>query len=108
MFGVFTGGKLTSQILRDVPYAIATLVAYEILQSASTRIVNEGGSNVTRSSKVSDAFCGALAGGFGTFVTTPMVCIFIYDPDVSGRNKNSDDDQLRAFLRDSLCFRNAS
>jgi solute carrier family 25 S-adenosylmethionine transporter 26 len=87
-FGLFSKGKLASQILRDVPYAIVTLVSYEILQKVfqnieiqkqikyekeknsknkDTKVVVEQGNR-----KLKDAFCGALAGGLGSFATTPM------------------------------------
>lgn len=36
--GLFGGGKLASQIVRDVPYAIVTLVSYEILQGILTQM----------------------------------------------------------------------
>ena len=35
--GLFDKGKLSSQIIRDVPYAIVTLVSYEILQNLVAR-----------------------------------------------------------------------
>jgi len=38
LVGLFGGGKLSSQILRDVPYAIVTLVSYEILQEVLTQM----------------------------------------------------------------------
>lgn len=37
--GLFDKGKLSSQIIRDVPYAIVTLVSYEILQNLVTRAI---------------------------------------------------------------------
>ena len=104
--GLFDKGKLSSQIIRDIPYAIVTLVSYEILQSLVARAVkrhqqqqsnidsqtetetkSEHGSNgkvITKlprkrsadiigpSKKIRDALCGSLAGGLGSFVTTPM------------------------------------
>lgn len=107
--GLFDKGKLTSQIFRDVPYAIVTLVSYEILQqtvvravqrqlerqqeaaTASTKVGNKkrvintnsnGNDAVTTvlstlfgkgsNKKLKDALCGCVAGGFGSFATTPM------------------------------------
>ena len=58
------GGKLTSQMLRDIPYAVATLMSYEILQSILSEKMGD--------KKVKDVVCGSMAGGFGAFVTTPM------------------------------------
>lgn len=78
--GLFTGGKLYSQILRDVPYAIVTLVSYEILQKLAARHREESmraekvksGVVKPRGNKATNALCGALAGGLGSFLTTPM------------------------------------
>ena len=92
--GLFSKGKLSSQIFRDVPYAIVTLVSYEILQGLvkralaareSTRAkgseegsqtLSHGGSSILldRLSDKSalDAVCGAAAGGLGSLLTTPM------------------------------------
>lgn len=78
--GLFTGGKLYSQILRDVPYAIVTLVSYEILQKLARRYREESmrreeaknGIVSPRGRKGTDALCGAIAGGLGSFFTTPM------------------------------------
>jgi solute carrier family 25 S-adenosylmethionine transporter 26 len=82
MIGLFTGGKLYSQILRDVPYAIVTLVSYEVLQALVTRYrasqqqqqKQKQQSNATTSAKkkAADALCGALAGGLGSIASTPM------------------------------------
>jgi Mitochondrial carrier protein len=62
--GLLGNGRLASQMLRDVPYAIATLLSYEILQGYVSKKF--------KGKKVKDALCGALAGGFGAFVTTPF------------------------------------
>lgn len=91
--GLFDKGKLSSQIIRDIPYAIITLVSYEILQSVVSKAVQkqqmkrkelEEGNNVSSnkedeetdtffpSKKIRDALCGSLAGGLGSFLTTPM------------------------------------
>jgi solute carrier family 25 S-adenosylmethionine transporter 26 len=97
--GLFDKGKLSSQIFRDVPYAIVTLVTYEILQKAVVTALlreaqrrqaaagnakakgqNERGNVVEAAlaavfganKKLKDAMCGSLAGGFGGFATTPM------------------------------------
>jgi solute carrier family 25 S-adenosylmethionine transporter 26 len=64
LVGLFAGGKLASQMLRDIPYAIATLLSYEILQK---NIANR-----FQSKKMKDAVCGLLAGGLGAAVTNPM------------------------------------
>ena len=87
LIGLFGGGKLTSQIFRDVPYAMVTLVSYEILQSLLTKLVydietsrkinkiidkSENDKSIFETKKVKDAICGSAAGGLGTLVTTPM------------------------------------
>ncbi len=81
MFGT---GKLHSQVLRDVPYAVITLVTYEILQAYVTKRVQRRrlldarnvqpgvmkaevvGSNPTEVNKnaknIQDGICGGLAG----------------------------------------------
>lgn len=87
--GLFAGGKLASQIARDVPYAVITAVTYELLQAALNRYFDQraaaqeapapaaaaaaSGPQGTRSRrKLQDALCGSIAGGFSTFLTTPM------------------------------------
>ncbi len=78
--GIFAGGKLYSQILRDVPYAIVTLVSYEILQAVVTgwherraaQTAESGSGGQERDRKATDALCGAVGGGLGSFATTPM------------------------------------
>ena len=76
--GLFGQGKLVSQIVRDVPYAVATLVTYELLQSSarqylsSLQMNNEPPTVVQQREKLVNAACGSAAGGFGSFVTNPM------------------------------------
>ncbi|RYY72126.1 hypothetical protein EON63_21240 [archaeon] len=36
--GLFTGGKLASQIVRDVPYALITAVLYDFLQNPHSQL----------------------------------------------------------------------
>jgi solute carrier family 25 S-adenosylmethionine transporter 26 len=95
--GLFDKGKLSSQIIRDIPYAIITLVSYEILQSVVSKAVlrqqmkrkelEESNNSKNKvdidspnfpsdtffpSKKIRDALCGSVAGGLGSFLTTPM------------------------------------
>jgi len=89
--GLFSKGKLSSQIFRDVPYAIVTLVSYEILQGLVKKAIaakkqaagatskktapQKGSSSLLEKlneKPALDAFCGALAGGTGSLFTTPM------------------------------------
>ena len=93
LLGLFDNGKLSSQILRDIPYAIVTLVSYEILQSFVAQLLKQNekrlnstdeielnqksnseirSANNGPSKKLRDALCGSIAGGLGSFVTTPM------------------------------------
>lgn len=83
LLGLFASGKLTSQIIRDVPYAIITAVVYDILQIFMNRIrfqCIKSESTFPQSKKeaigkyyqLQDAFCGAAAGGISSFFTTPM------------------------------------
>lgn len=106
---IFSNGKLTSQIARDVPYAVITLVAYEAMQSTFGEILRQYVSRQPSSvssmnqhfldtkfssnptampqssttmpttsatfqtlSRLKDVLCGALAGGLGAFLSTPM------------------------------------
>eukprot|EP00548_Thalassiothrix_antarctica_P015560 CAMPEP_0194172120 /NCGR_PEP_ID=MMETSP0154-20130528/6610_1 /TAXON_ID=1049557 /ORGANISM="Thalassiothrix antarctica, Strain L6-D1" /LENGTH=371 /DNA_ID=CAMNT_0038884659 /DNA_START=4 /DNA_END=1119 /DNA_ORIENTATION=+ len=61
----FPLGGISIQMLRDIPYAMTTLLSYEILRSQIKQ-----GKDETIS--MNDAFMGALAGGIGSFVTNPM------------------------------------
>uniref|UniRef100_A0A7S3L8P2 Mitochondrial carrier protein n=1 Tax=Amphora coffeiformis TaxID=265554 RepID=A0A7S3L8P2_9STRA len=58
---LFPKGGVAIQMIRDVPYAIATLLVYEMLQGAFTGVAKER-----------DFLLGGLAGGFGSWVTNPM------------------------------------
>ena len=88
-FGLFADGKLASQIIRDVPYAMVTLVSYEVLQTFFARRAREhsakglssdwesdgpdtSGKGESQARPMTDAVCGACAGGIGTICTTPM------------------------------------
>lgn len=55
---LFPKGGVAIQMIRDVPYAVATLVVYETLQGA-----------FAGSAKERDFVLGGLAGGFGSWVT---------------------------------------
>ena len=62
----FPTGGISIQMVRDIPYAIFTLLAYESLRDHW----------VTRSANPSapwrDMTAGALAGGWGSYLTNPM------------------------------------
>jgi hypothetical protein len=64
----FPLGGISIQMLRDIPYAMVTLLSYEILKDALRPLKTkqhypEG---------VIDAMTGALAGGLGSYVTNPL------------------------------------
>lgn len=89
--GMFSSGKLSSQIIRDVPYAILTLLSYEIIQgylhargkrtqseaatdsqSSSSTAASSPAVKAALSQKWQDALAGSIAGGIGSFLTNPM------------------------------------
>jgi hypothetical protein len=95
LLGLFSGGKLVSQVVRDVPYAIITAVSYELLQAGLNNYVARRANSINPKSGVigdsdsgdngdsreaqaksrrvyQDALCGSCAGGLSTFLTTPM------------------------------------
>jgi hypothetical protein len=76
---VFPPGGIASQMWRDVPYAIATLLLYETLQAAVRKRygTGTGGGNVStrmspRRRKALDFVVGGIAGGMGSWVTNPQ------------------------------------
>jgi solute carrier family 25 S-adenosylmethionine transporter 26 len=58
---LFPKGGVATQMLRDVPYAVATLFVYEVLQGTFSGVAGER-----------DFILGGIAGGFGSWVTNPM------------------------------------
>lgn len=60
---IFPKGGVAIQMIRDVPYAVCTLLLYESLQTAFHK---------SRSNKSLDFVLGGFAGGVGSWVTTPM------------------------------------
>ncbi|VEU36557.1 unnamed protein product [Pseudo-nitzschia multistriata] len=67
---LFPKGSIASQTLRDVPYAIVTLLTYEHLKSVwKTRAQNRFPKVPVRSW---DLLVGGLSGGLGSYVTNPM------------------------------------
>ena len=79
VFGFFRGVR--SQIVRDVPYAMATLLAYEAARGyrkdARTRTgvargLSEAAAAALPPPLWEDMLVGGLAGGFGALVTNPM------------------------------------
>mmetsp|Transcript_18465 Transcript_18465/g.26544 ORF Transcript_18465/g.26544 Transcript_18465/m.26544 type:complete len:231 (-) Transcript_18465:64-756(-) len=66
--GFFPLGGVAIQMVRDIPYAMVTLVSYEWLKSALAPLKQRG---IFPEGAV-DAITGALAGGLGSYVTNPM------------------------------------
>jgi Mitochondrial carrier protein len=67
---LFPTGGIASQMLRDIPYAVVTLLTYEYLKSVwKTRAETAFPQVPVRSW---DLLVGGLAGGIGSWVTNPM------------------------------------
>lgn len=61
----FPSGGVAIQMLRDIPYAVFTLMAYEMLRDSYV-------TQAETTSPVRDMIAGATAGGFGTFMTNGL------------------------------------
>jgi len=89
MFGMFNGGKLAIQVLRDVPYAMITAVCYECLQGMMNNRIDRlnkresldlapsqtavGPAVIAHKRRtVQDALCGSIAGAVSITLTTPL------------------------------------
>ena len=85
IFGMFNGGKLAIQVLRDVPYAMITAVCYESLQgmmnnrmdrlsqrSSGVLASSQHSAVVQRRRTAQDAICGSIAGAVSITLTTPL------------------------------------
>jgi solute carrier family 25 (mitochondrial S-adenosylmethionine transporter), member 26 len=89
VFGFFGRGGIITQLARDIPYAIVTLLVYESLQSYTAaqrqqRAAAAGSSSdtttatataanaVIKSTTLQNMLIGAIAGGIGTLATNPM------------------------------------
>ncbi|KAG5190991.1 mitochondrial carrier domain-containing protein [Tribonema minus] len=69
--GAFFGrGGIATQLARDVPYAMVTLMVYESLQTAARRRAAARGA--AKPSHLETMLIGAIAGGVGTLATNPM------------------------------------
>jgi len=60
---LFPKGSIAVQMIRDVPYAVCTLLLYESLQTAFSK---------EEHSRTLDFFIGGTAGGLGSWMTNPM------------------------------------
>lgn len=73
----FPKGGISSQMIRDVPYAILTLLSYEYLRENFVNAApsSSSSSNNKKSSKPEkwkDLVAGGMAGGIGTYLTNPL------------------------------------
>jgi len=73
----FPKGGISAQMMRDIPYAVFTLVSYETLRTMMYNHQHKGSTTrELKSSKKttpwSDMMIGAIAGGIGSFLTNPM------------------------------------
>jgi Mitochondrial carrier protein len=66
---LFPAGGVWVQMLRDIPYAVVTLLLYESLQQ---RFNGKDTTRPTKRKKGVDFLLGGLAGGIGSWVTNPM------------------------------------
>jgi hypothetical protein len=61
----FPSNGIRSQMFRDIPYAVFTLLSYEYIQDVWSSTVTS--QNIWR-----DMVCGGVAGGIGSYLTNPM------------------------------------
>jgi hypothetical protein len=73
---LFPKGGIWIQMIRDVPYAVVTLLLYESLQhhfGNTKQVVSNHNKNIqSTKSPLRDALLGGFAGGVGSWVTNPM------------------------------------
>jgi len=70
---IFPPGGIAIQMIRDVPYAVVTLLLYESLQARFANSVQTGDAKKDRRlAQVNDFVLGGIAGGFGSWVTNPF------------------------------------
>jgi solute carrier family 25 S-adenosylmethionine transporter 26 len=67
---LFPVGGIASQMLRDIPYAVVTLLAYEHLRSTWKARAERAFPAVP--TRAWDLLVGGTAGGVGSYVTNPM------------------------------------
>ena len=64
----FPMGGVSIQMMRDIPYAMVTLLCYELFKQQLAPYKKK----YPKQSSLLDAFAGAMAGGIGSYVTNPM------------------------------------
>jgi len=67
---LFPVGGIASQMLRDVPYAVMTLLSYEHLKHVWKPRAERAYPDIPKRSW--DLLVGGAAGGFGSYMTNPM------------------------------------
>ena len=67
---LFPIGGIASQMLRDIPYAVITLLSYEHLKCVWKPRAEEAYPDVPK--RTWDLLVGGVAGGVGSFITNPM------------------------------------
>jgi solute carrier family 25 S-adenosylmethionine transporter 26 len=68
--GLFPTGGIASQMLRDIPYAVVTLLTYEHLKEVWKPKAQERYPEAPV--RIWDMLVGGLAGGVGSYATNPM------------------------------------
>lgn len=89
----FPMGGVSTQMLRDIPYAMVTLLSYEYLRHQFVRPYQER--HASENSAWCDMAAGAVAGGIGSYVTNPF--------DVLKTRLQTDSDVYNGSI--SLCAR---
>jgi Mitochondrial carrier protein len=69
---LFPKGSVWIQMIRDVPYAVVTLLLYETLQGHFGKKPSKTTVSPPAKSPLRDALLGGFAGGVGSWVTNPM------------------------------------
>ena len=67
---LFPTGGIASQMLRDIPYAMCTLLCYEHLRSKWKPRFEESNPNIP--TRTWDLLIGGTSGGVGSFLTNPF------------------------------------
>lgn len=70
---LFPAGGVWVQMLRDIPYAVVTLLLYESLQQRfHPKDNNNDNTAILKNNRRTDFILGGIAGGIGSWVTNPM------------------------------------
>lgn len=72
MRSFFPLGGVSIQMVRDIPYAIFTLLSYEYIKENWVLRQRDGGDREDKNRWVRDMIAGATAGGIGSYLTNPF------------------------------------